>query len=159
MNKTVTIPLTQGKVAIIDKEDEARVSKYKWFCATRGYAVRVSYNLGKKATIYLHQFIKSSPNGLVGNHINGDRLDNRKANLRACSRQQASRTQIKIKKKTSKYKGVSWDSTKSKWKADIYINNRTVNLSRYVNEDDAARTYNKAASGWFGEFARLNVIE
>jgi hypothetical protein len=101
------IPLTQGQYAIVDPEDYERLAKYKWFakrCDGRFYAVRWAKNKNVK----MHQVILGSEEGKVIDHINGNGLDNRKANVRFATSEQNSWNQRKQRSKSSsKYKGVS----------------------------------------------------
>ncbi|MMZ67947.1 hypothetical protein D1872_305870 [compost metagenome] len=86
------IPLTQGKVAIIDDEDFEKVSAYKWcYSSTIGYAVSRKVVNGKRQPVLMHRLILDAPPGLVTDHINHDKLDNRKANLRLCTRHENNR--------------------------------------------------------------------
>lgn len=70
-------------------------------------------------------------------HINGDKLDNRKANLRICTRQQNLQNRLKITG-TSKYRGVSWDPERQMFRAQATINYRNHFLGRYATEEEAA---------------------
>jgi hypothetical protein len=90
-------------------------------------------------------------------HINGVRSDNRIINLRPASRKENIRNG-RSRILTSKYKGVSWDKSRDKWVAYIKFDDKSKNLGRFDNEEDAAMTYNKWASEKFGDFARLNEI-
>lgn len=144
-----TIPLTQGKVAMVDDEDYPVVSRFAWQYAGNGYAITGS--LGPK--IYLHRLVYGRKNGKTEiDHINGDRLDNRKQNLRLATRAENSYNLPKRAAVSSRYKGVSWCKSRKKWKATIQ---RTA-LGRFITEEDAARAYDRAAVEKFGEFARLN---
>ena len=150
------INLTQSAVALVDDDDYERLSKYNWFFA-RGYAYRTGIGAnGKRTSISMHREIVDIRPGYECDHINGNRFDNRKANLR-----QATHTQNLANQKaqvccTSRFKGVSRDRTR--WQAQIAINNKSQYLGRFIRETDAALAYNDAASNLFGEFARLNVI-
>lgn len=77
-----------GKVALVDDEDFTEMSKYKWHVHTRGYACWIIKINGKNAHFYMHRLLIHIPNGMVADHINGNKLDNRKANLRFVTRQQ-----------------------------------------------------------------------
>lgn len=68
----------EGKYAIVDDDDYEKVSKIVWNCDTEGYAIS---NFGLR----MHRFIMDPPSGLVVDHINHDKLDNRKSNLRVCT--------------------------------------------------------------------------
>lgn len=92
-------------------------------------------------------------------HINNIRSDNRIVNLREAtnSENQANR---KIREGgASKYKGVSWHKGAKKWQALIEVNRKQTYLGQYDLEEEAALAYNKAALEYFGEFAKINIIE
>jgi hypothetical protein len=88
-------------------------------------------------------------------HINGDKLDNRRSNLRIATRSQNLANQQKSRGATSsRYKGVHWDRSKQKWRATI----RSQHLGCFASEEDAARAYNRAARQAWGEYAYLNDV-
>jgi hypothetical protein len=92
-------------------------------------------------------------------HINGDGLDNRRANTRACTHAQNNMNKGIGKNNTSGYKGVIWNARLNKWVAQIGYKYRGYNLGLFVCKHDAAAAYNKAATEFFGEFAKLNTIK
>lgn len=150
------IPLTQGKVALVDDEDYERVSKYKWYI-NNGYARTDVGPNGKP--IYLHRFIMYLYDESVRlDHINDNRCDDRKSNLRVATSSQNRANMNKPVGGTSKYKGVSWDKAAQKWRASIRVDYKKKFLGLFVNEEDAARTYDEAALKYFGEFARINGV-
>lgn len=156
------IPLTKGKFAIVDDEDYESLIGFNWK-DSRGYAVFRSYE-GKKPngitkwgkTIMMHRIIINAPEGSDVDHINRNTLDNRKCNLRICTRSQNMGNQRAQEGKTSKYKGVYWD--RKWWRAAIQCNGIGKKLGYYTKEIDAAKAYNEAALKLFGEFARLNDV-
>ena len=164
------IPLTQGKFAFVDDEDFEWLSQWKWHYSTR-YAAR-SVHLGvfngvqKRKRVFMHKAILEKYLGTKElqetDHINCDSLDNRKCNLRLATRKQNGSNRRIPKSNTSGYKGVSWDKTTTnrdkKWLARIKVNNRLINLGRYLTKEEAAQVYNQAASQYFGEFSNLNQI-
>lgn len=94
--------------------------------------------------------------GFWVDHINGDTLDNRRSNLRLCTVSGNNHNRMKSKNNTSGYKGVSWLKQNQKWRAYIKVNSKDKHLGCYLDKEDAARAYDKAAKEYFGEFARLN---
>src|SRR5258708_6156443 len=97
------IQLTQGKVCLIDNEDFERISKYRWQY-NGNYASRKIEN----TTLYMHSFMINVPKGKYTEHINGNPLDNRRKNLRICSKAENMKNQKLSKLSTSGFKGVYW---------------------------------------------------
>lgn len=135
---TIThIKLTQGKVAIVDKEDFDFLNQFKWhYDKVTGYAKRHIRN----KSIYLHKLINNTPEGFQTDHINRNKLDNRKENLRTCSRNLNQRNQDIDKTNTSGYKGVSWSKSMKKWEAFLFKNNKKINLGYFIDKLDAVRS-------------------
>jgi len=152
------IPLTQGKVAIVDDKDYAELSKYKWYAKRKGRIWYVARYVGKRPHrkyMYMHRQILNPPPGLQCDHINSNGLDNRRCNLRLCTNSQNSMNQ-RSRDGTSEFKGVHWHKRKKKWEAEIMHNEKHFHVGSFVNEEDAARAYDAAAREHFGEFAWLN---
>lgn len=105
----------------------------------------------------LSRVITDAAPGLVVDHINGNPLDNRRANLRIVTQLENRRNAAKRPGLTSIYKGVSAKSPRSsRWRALIYVNNKATNLGFYETEEEAARAYDAAARDIFGAAATLN---
>lgn len=160
-----TIPLTQGKMVLVDDDDYETLMQFKWVYKKPGhrrtaYAVRgkiVGYEAGKKyTTIAMHRVIMRSPIGYEIDHINGNGLDNRKENLRIATRAQNQQNRNILRHNTSGYKGVSKD--RETWRAQIRVNNTIMRLGRFRDKISAAIAYNEAAKKYHGEFARLNPL-
>lgn len=97
-------------------------------------------------------------------HINHDKLDNRRENLRLATHQQNKWNVPKQKHRdgrqpTSQYKGVSLYKSNGKWTASIKAGERNIRLGYFLTEEEAARAYDAAAREHFGEFAYLNFPE
>lgn len=151
------IQLTQDKMAIVDDEDFEWLSKYKWHYQNKGYAERNrSIHLGKHKTILMHREILQVPDGMESDHINGNRLDNRRANLRICTRGENGKNLRKHVDNTSGFKGVSWHKRAKKWIAQITINYKYVYLGLFDDKQVAACAYDKATCKLHREFACTN---
>lgn len=149
------IPLTQGKVALVDDEDYEWLNQWNWFSA-KGYACRNSkWVNGKRTQIYMHREIIKTPDGMYTDHINWNKSDNRKSNLRVCT--QAQNTYNRKRYNKNGYRGVYWQPSMKKWGATICINGEPKYLGYHSDIKDAAIAYNNAAMEYFGDFAILNV--
>lgn len=142
---------------IVDDEEYSELSRWTWAYHRNGYAYRATSSWGKSLKFFMHREIMNAPDGYDIDHINGNKLDNRKSNLRLCNRSQ-NMANTPSRGGTSQYKGVGWDRTRQKWQAKITVNYRTINLGRFDIEVDAARAYNDAALHYFGSFAAINKI-
>ena len=151
------IPLSNGKFSLVDDEDFAWLSKFKWHF-NEGYARTHDFVPGM--THYLHELVTLFKLKDQVDHIDANRLNNQKSNLRAATQQQNNANALKWRRTcSSRYKGVCWAKTKNKWEVKITVNYKTIHLGRYFDEEEAARTYDQAAKEHFGEFARLNFPE
>ena len=156
------IPLSQGKEAIIDAEDYAMVSAFKWSLTNNKsghpYARTAIWHSGKQKHIRMHRMILDAPEGIHIDHINGNGLDNRRCNLRFCNDMQNQQNGSSRRGSSSKYKGVSYHKRDNKWIAQIRRNKKLCYLGMFEKEAEAARAYNRAAKEYFGEFAKLNEV-
>lgn len=156
------IPLTKGKVAIVDDDDYDVISKYNWYFHKNGYALRnrIKEDGTGGKVIRMHRVISGAEEGSDVDHINGDKLDNRKVNLRVVSRSQNNYNRRIQSNNTSGYKGVSWSKQKGKWHARIFLNNRKLkHLGFFDDVVDAAKAYNIGALMYHREHAKLNEIK
>lgn len=136
-----TIELTREKTTIVDDEDFTWLSEYPWKLGTHGYAC-ISYYLGggrknrKVRTVYLHRLVNKTPSGAITDHINGNKLDNRKTNLRTTSQGVNVFNAGLRKDNKSGYQGVCWIKSDKKWRARINIEGKNVQLGdRKILED------------------------
>jgi len=154
-----TIPLSQGAVALVDDADFAELSRFSWYLSDKGYAVRNADVDGGKRPIRMHRVLLGAPDGVDVDHIDGNRLNNTRGNLRLCERRQNLMNSRKRTATTSKFKGVYWLAANRKWRAKINIEGKSKHLGCFAAEEDAARAYDQAAKTYFGEFARTNLIQ
>jgi len=156
-----TIRLTRGHVAIVNDADHQWLSRWNWCAKVDGahvYAVRRDYTSDPPRMVRMHRQILQPGSELDTDHRNGDGLDNRRGNLRPCTRSQNLMNATKRSGCTSIYKGVSWFKPIGKWRAYIVRDQRQQSLGYFDDEQEAARAYNEAAAQLFGQFARLNQI-
>ena len=149
-----TINLTQGKVAIVDKLDFNEVNKHKWcYDSSNGYPVsRI-----KGERVRLHRFIlKINSRKKFVDHINRNKLDNRRINLRVCDSFGNVRNRGLNKNNTTGYKGVT--KVGKKWRAQFSLNYKLLWLGEFYTSQEAALVYNKKAKEIHGDYAYQNAI-
>ena len=159
------IKLSRGEFAIVDNFDFKTLSNYRWSatsaCRKNGtYAFRnMKLDVNKWDNILMHRQILGLNKGdkFDVDHKNGNGLDNRRRNIRICTRIQNSVNQKPLKYK--KYKGVSFHKKSELWRAYICPNKKMISLGYFKTEEEGALAYNKKAKELFGEFARLNQIK
>lgn len=172
------LTLSDGQTALIDaelyekpliyfhrggRESELRICDKAWRL-TRGskwqYPATTIQHSKKKSVLFLHRLVMGAKSGEQIDHINGDRLDARRENLRFCETwQNIANMTIRNDRGSSKFKGVHYDAQDGRWRASISFHGRKINIGDYASERDAAIAYNTAAKLLFGGFARLNDIE
>lgn len=149
-----TLLLSKNQKATIDPEDYEYLSQWKWYVSHYGYAV--TNWQGRK--IYMHRLLMETPEGLHTDHINRDKLDNRKSNLRICENSQNVANRPKQSNNTSGYKGVFWSIQQNKWAAKINIKGKQIHLGFHNDKKEAARAYDTAAKEKLGEYAYPNGV-
>lgn len=160
---TLEIQLTRGFVTVVDAVD-ADLAAVTWTATTNGYATRHIQENKKPRSYLLHRVILSRmldrelTRQEVTDHINGNKLDNRRSNLRLATLQQNAANSKQRSDATARYKGVTWNKARQLWAAQIQTNNQSRSIGFFNTEEEAAIAYNHAAMDVFGEFARVNDI-
>jgi len=150
---TREIPLTRGLVAIVDADDYEWLNQWKW-CDGHGYAVRTDEN---RKHVRMHRAILNASEGVQVDHINGNRRDNRRSNLRLCSHAENGRNRRKQRPQSrSIFKGVSFHKATSKWRSYLRVEWHLLHLGLFASEIEAAKAYDVAALAYHGDFAKLN---
>lgn len=144
------IALTRGRFALVDCADYEWLSQWKWQASKDPYARRSFRINGRLCQISMHRAIMDAPSGCKVDHINGDTLDNRRANLRLATIAQNRQNSRPSLGKSSRYKGVSLDRQRGTWKA-------SVSLGTFDTEEKAALAYDAAVVAVQGDFAWLNA--
>ena len=154
------IELRPGFTVIIDDADYERVSKFRWNLhktPKNYYAYRNERNGSWRRRQLIHHFLLGTETSdTLIDHVNGNGLDNRRENLRICSKKENCRNTPKRCNNTSGYKGVG--KCGKKWRAMIGVDGKRTHLGVFENIIDAVKAYNDAAIKYHGEFARLNEI-
>ncbi len=135
------IKLTQNKFALVDDLDFEWLNQWKWWTDSSGYAVRDIGGRKNKKRILMHRFLNQTPEGFSTDHINHNRLDNRKKNLRTLTQQKNCFNSSLSKNNKSGVSGVSW--YKNGWVARIKINYKGIYLGRFENLNDAIEARKK----------------
>ena len=146
---TVKIPLSRERFATIDAADWDRVKGFKWSVNFQGY-VHSHISGTKNGRLNLHRLIMGCEigDGLTVDHVNGDRLDNRRSNLRICTKTENGRNSKKRSGTKFPYKGVA-TTHDGKYRMNFC-------MGGFETPEEAARTWDKVAQFMYGEFARLN---
>jgi hypothetical protein len=170
----VEVPLTKGKVALIDDEDKERVLAFKWTYyfhvrSRKEYAHRgiwIHGGKGKQTSISLHRFILNAPKGIQVDHRDNDGLNCQKSNLRLATNAQNHHNMKNRRDSAIPYKGVyrakcsggRWEYRKP-FTARITAFGKTYPLGMFATAEEAAMAYDARAREIHGEFARLNFPE
>ncbi len=137
---------------LVDPRDHTKLAHFNWHHSHNGYYH--AYIGGKK--VRLHRFIMGAQQGQIVDHINGNRLDNRRCNLRfATKSQNAMNTGLRADNKSG-FKGVSWDKKKELWTARIRVGSQYKFLGYFTDPADGGSAYMRAATRYFGDFARTS---
>ncbi len=156
---SIQVPLTKGSFAIIDQED-IDLAECNWYVNSCGYAQRVIVQSSSKVIHFMHRIIlerkTKRPLGKaeLTDHINLNRLDNRRSNLRIATHAQNVNNRPVQSSSKSKYKGIYL--IQGRWAARVRHNGKQFFLGLHDTPEQAALAYDKAASEHFGEFAHLN---
>ncbi len=145
------IPVAEGQFVLVDAADYEWLKQWTWHL-TDGYAARWQGN----KRIYMHREIVQPPPGMVVDHIDHNRGNNCRSNLRACTHQENMYNRAKRSRSCSHFKGVGYRKRDRKWYAEVVFRGETIWLSFFDTEVEAARAYDRAAVEFFGEFAYLN---
>jgi hypothetical protein len=150
------IPLTRGQIVIVDADCYEWGMQWPWCAMPSGsgfYAFRGGRS-GEQKYIYLHRQLAGDPDGEV-DHINGNTLDCRMQNLRACTHQQNIANRRMQKNNTSGFVGVVWNRGRGKWQAQIKVTGKNLNLGLFDNIADAIAARVAAELKYFGQFAHF----
>ena len=134
------IPLTKEKFATVDNVDFFKLRKYNWYFSKNGYAIA---RINGKPT-YMHSIINKTKKGLHTDHINRNKLDNRKDNLRSATCSQNLLNSKTYHTNNSGHRGVFWYERYKKWEVYISVNKKRIYLGRFKKLNDAISARKKA---------------
>lgn len=149
------LPLSNSdKTTLVDEDTYARYCHLNLRMSHYGYAVTDSDGTVGSGITPFHRLIMSAGSKQI-DHINGNRLDNRRSNLRVCTNKQNSHNRGKHKDNTSGYKGVS--AVDGRWRAAVCLNGTTVSC-RHPSKHAAAIYYNVLARVLHGDYFYANTV-
>lgn len=141
-----SVEVARTQISLCDIE---KVKKFKWTIDKDGYAI--TNNKGKRLS--LHRYLLEPKPNIDVDHIDHNRLNNRRENIRLCTRQQNIFNISNRCDNSSGCKGVSWLKSSNKWRAVITISGETKHLGVYTNLEDAIKARKKAEKKYFKEFS------
>jgi len=149
------IAISKGGRVFVDDDDVERLSAINWLLTTPdGHPYAVGWDKISKRHIYMHRFILGAKRGEFVDHKNGNGLDNRKENLRICTQSQ-NNGNSRQRVGASGFRGVH-KHVNGLYYARLTIDGKSKSLGCARQASEAARMYDAAARGYFGEFASLN---
>lgn len=141
------------KEMITDLDIWESAREYCWnLDKKRGYVC--AYVCGQKKMKFHVYAFRNRPEGLVCDHINGNKLDNRRVNIRFVSQGQNVQNRGKGKNNTSGHTGIRWDDGINKWRAEIQANRKRIYLGSFPELQDAISAREAAEIKYFGEYRR-----
>lgn len=149
------IQLTKGFVAIVDDAEFDWLMQWGWTTLVKP---KTAYAVAKidGRSAYMHRLIMETPKGLVTDHINGDGLDNRRANLRVATSSQNNTARHDAPRNRHGYFGIQLSKSGRFFQASIRADKRRFFLGTAPTAEAAARLYDEGARRLHGEFAHLN---
>lgn len=152
----VIVALTRGLHATLDKADWPLVKDIKWSVNNSGYASGRDKRTGK--TVFMHHIICPPLPGELTDHIDGDKRNNRRGNLRSVTRSVNIARQPHNCRNTSGRKGVAWDKSRNKWTVVMKINGKSTTVGRCDSFDDAVSLRQSMELKLYGEIPKLAPI-
>ena len=158
---TKEIPLTQGKITLVDDDDYERLKDIKFHAKRDQKNWYAKYSINGNTKGWLHRLVLDLKDDERIDHINGDGLDNRKCNLRVSNHSQNASNKRKQDEgnSSSRYKGVMFHKQTGKWQSAIRKDGKRYHLGLFNTEEEAGLAYDNKSLELFGVFARTNLKE
>lgn len=151
-----------GKCAIVDDDMYPELSRYKWHLDQKGYA-RHDYSIpggrGRTEHWKMHRKIMGMPTGTMVDHINGNKLDNRKKNLRLCKTGQNRRNSKLNKNNSSGYRGVYFIPKRGTYLAHICVDGTKIEIATFKTKEEAAYVRDQVALQLCPDFTKLSILD
>jgi len=138
----ISTPKYPNIFTLVDDKDFEYLNQWKWHKMSNGYSARAIQKDGKMKFILMHRFIMETKKKMEVDHINMDKLDNRRSNLRNVTSSQNKVLIPMLSTNTSGYRGVHWAEKLKKWIARISVNNKSIYLGCFKKVEDAVKAYN-----------------
>jgi len=156
---TAKVELSRGYTALVDSDVLPALADYSWHASTKASGTYAQASIknsdGKYRGVLMHRLIMAADSNQIVDHINGDTLDNRRANLRLATPKQNSFN----RRASSQYGYSGVKKSGGAWTAMISPDGIDIALGTYQTKQEAAAAYNVAAQAIYGEYARLNPVE
>lgn len=130
-----------GRTFTVDKEDYEKIRRHKWLVYDSGY---VKARILKKC-VYLHRFLMNCPEGMTVDHINHNKSDNRRTNLRICTQRENNLNRD--------CEGVRFDKRRGTWQAYIYTETGFKSLGSFKNKENAIKARKDGEKLYYKEFS------
>lgn len=150
--------IIDGTTFYFDIEDLPIIQSRSWYKDKDGYLAHCYYYNGKRCFVSFHRIIMGAKRNEVVDHINKNRADNRKANLRICERTENDRNRGLYSTNTSGVTGVHFDQKRGKWAASITYNNKRLFIGRFEFKEDAIRARLLKEIELFKDFAPQRAL-
>lgn len=143
---------SDGHRVLLDDSDYDLVSSVVW--RSHSMPNRNTVYARNLSVGYMHRLLSGARAHEFVDHIDGNGLNNQRANMRLATRSQNEWNKGRYKNNTSGYKGVSWHKQREAWRASIYVHSKQKHLGLFDTPEEASEAYAEAANKYHGEFAR-----
>lgn len=138
---------------LFDIEDLPLINSRSWYVDKDGYLASSYIYAGRRCFTMFHRLVMNACQGQVVDHINRNRADNRKVNLRCCTRFENNLNRGRRSTNKSGVTGVHYDKKRHKWIANITYNKRRIFIGRYSSKDEAIKARLAKEAELFKDFA------
>jgi hypothetical protein len=153
--RPLLLDLGNGGQTQIEEVDTELVAGYGWYRTPNGYVGAMVRVDGKRKLLLLHRLIMGEPQGAHVDHLNGDKLDNRRSNLRVASYQQNQANRRRPgKRNSSGHRGVSYCphlSAAKPWRVQLMANRKQLHIGMFPTVEEAVAARKAAERLHFGE--------